>query len=240
MQPGADGFPGPTWQKTIDYQLYNLDEDIEEQNNVVDKYPEIVEKLKKIGEKARHELGDRLTGIKGNENREPGRIGESRVKFENHLAVGKNIQLSTNPNSKYGKGESKIISDGWLGSLDYNDGKWLGFEEVDFEAIIDLTEIRNVNKISASFLQNQSSWIFLPKSVNVKISKDDNSYIDIKSIHNKIEPSFNIDAKIFEFGLNNLSSRFLKISAKNIKVCPDWHSGKGGKAWLFIDEIIIK
>ena len=37
----------------------------------------------------------------------------------------------------------------------------------------------------------------------------------------------------------NSSIRYLKISAENIKKCPDWHRGNGGKAWLFFDEIII-
>ena len=27
---------------------------------------------------------------------------------------------------------------------------------------------------------------------------------------------------------------------KNISTCPNWHDGAGGKAWLFIDEIIVK
>ncbi|MFZ0453234.1 MAG: sulfatase, partial [Ignavibacteriaceae bacterium] len=81
MTPGKDGFPGPTWQKKIGYELYNLKDDVEERKDVLAHHPDIVAELKKIGDKARYELGDRLTGIKGKENREPGRIGESRVKF---------------------------------------------------------------------------------------------------------------------------------------------------------------
>jgi hypothetical protein len=29
------------------------------------------------------------------------------------------------------------------------------------------------------------------------------------------------------------------MEAKNIGVCPDWHPGKGEKAWIFVDEIIV-
>ena len=35
------------------------------------------------------------------------------------------------------------------------------------------------------------------------------------------------------------SCRYLRILAGNIGVCPSWHKGAGGKAWLFVDEIII-
>jgi hypothetical protein len=33
--------------------------------------------------------------------------------------------------------------------------------------------------------------------------------------------------------------RYVRVYAKNMAVCPDWHNGAGGKAWLFVDEIII-
>ena len=40
--------------------------------------------------------------------------------------------------------------------------------------------------------------------------------------------------------LNDLEARYLKIKAKNIEYCPEWHDGAGGEAWLFVDEIIIE
>jgi len=36
----------------------------------------------------------------------------------------------------------------------------------------------------------------------------------------------------------NLRGRYLKIIAQNIGVCPEWHPGAGGKAWVFVDEIV--
>ena len=40
-------------------------------------------------------------------------------------------------------------------------------------------------------------------------------------------------------GINELC-RYIKIRAQNRKVCPDWHPGSDGKAWIFSDEIIIE
>ncbi|MEN8121858.1 MAG: hypothetical protein ABFS35_16025 [Bacteroidota bacterium] len=34
--------------------------------------------------------------------------------------------------------------------------------------------------------------------------------------------------------------RYVKVLAKNQNHCPDWHSSAGGKAWLFVDEIVIE
>ena len=38
----------------------------------------------------------------------------------------------------------------------------------------------------------------------------------------------------------NLQSQYLKIKVKNIGICPGGHLGAGGKAWLFVDEIVIE
>jgi hypothetical protein len=32
----------------------------------------------------------------------------------------------------------------------------------------------------------------------------------------------------------------VKIHAMNRGVCPPWHLGAGGKAWLFADEIVVE
>jgi hypothetical protein len=34
--------------------------------------------------------------------------------------------------------------------------------------------------------------------------------------------------------------RYVGVFAKGLINCPSWHSGAGGKAWLFCDEIIIE
>ena len=34
--------------------------------------------------------------------------------------------------------------------------------------------------------------------------------------------------------------RYIKVVAKNVGVCPPWHNGAGGEAWVFADEIIVK
>ena len=39
--------------------------------------------------------------------------------------------------------------------------------------------------------------------------------------------------------LKDISARYIKIVGENIGVCPDWHEGAGGKAWLFTDEVIV-
>jgi hypothetical protein len=55
-------------------ELYNLDSDPQEKENIADAHPEWVAKISKIADSVRGVLGDRLTGIKGSEVRPVGRI----------------------------------------------------------------------------------------------------------------------------------------------------------------------
>ena len=58
MEPGNDGFPGQTVRRETGYALFDLESDIGERTNLVERYPEIVESLKAVAEAAREELGD--------------------------------------------------------------------------------------------------------------------------------------------------------------------------------------
>ena len=74
VEPGMDGWPGPYAKGKTPLALYNLHEDIGERNDVKDQHPEIVDRLKELGEKARQELGDSLTKRKGAGVRDCGHI----------------------------------------------------------------------------------------------------------------------------------------------------------------------
>ena len=76
--PGENGFPGKYNSKTTGLALYNLRRDPGERYDVKALYPDIVKKLESIGNKAREDLGDDLTGVKGENRRSPGRIIRSK------------------------------------------------------------------------------------------------------------------------------------------------------------------
>ena len=54
--------------------MYDLSVDINETINVASKNPQVVEKIKLLGEKMRDELGDQLSNREGVGNREIGMI----------------------------------------------------------------------------------------------------------------------------------------------------------------------
>lgn len=72
--PGQDGVPGTTTIGKVGYALYDMRRDPGERYDVKDMYPDIVEKLMKIADIARKDLGDDIVHIKGENVREPGKV----------------------------------------------------------------------------------------------------------------------------------------------------------------------
>jgi arylsulfatase len=58
VEPGKNGLPGPYSKGETGFELYDLENDIGEEHDKAEDYPEVVERLKVLGESARKELGD--------------------------------------------------------------------------------------------------------------------------------------------------------------------------------------
>jgi len=240
VEPGQDGYPGPYNFINVDKALYNLEEDIDESNDLSQKYPDKVKELEKLGEIARQKFGDQITGAVGSEIRQPGRPGLENNKRIQHLAKNKKITLEYDFYPKYTGGGENGLLNGIKGTKNFNDGAWQGFEYKDLEATIDLEKVYQLEKISAGFLINQGSWIFAPKRVQYFVSQDGHSFQkvyqkQIQTQQNNKREILNLTAQ-----LNNKKAQYIKIIAENIKTLPDWHKGSGGRAWIFCDEIVVK
>lgn len=165
----------------------------------------------------------------------------TETKFFMHKAIGKPVELTFPYQKKYSGGGEFGLTNGLRGSKFMRDGLWQGFEGDDLIAKIDLGKPQNVHKITAGFLQNIGSWIFLPLSVEFSVSADGKDFQTLEMLQNDVSPkAAEIVKKDFTAEFPETKARFIRVHAKNRGVCPDWHSGAGGKAWLFADEIIVE
>jgi len=161
-------------------------------------------------------------------------------KFIFHKATGKKISIKNSWTEKYSAGGVSAVIDGMRGTSAFNDGYWQGYEGKDFDGIIDLGKETDIKKISAGFLQNNGSWIFMPQSVSFSISNDGKDFTMLKDIPNDIPvKASEIIQKDFTVEMP-VKTRYIKVEAKSIGMCPAGHPGEGGKAWLFTDEIIVE
>ena len=143
--------------------------------------------------------------------------------------------------SKYQASGNRALIDGKTGSADYTDGRWQGFEGKDMDVVIDLGREMPVWRITASFLQSQSVWIFHPVEISFSISSDGENYRMMGVSDNYLDRStINDGIKYFESLVYGAPARFVRVNAKNIGICPRWHQGAGRAAWLFVDEIMVE
>ena len=121
-------------------------------------------------------------------------------------------------------------------------GAWQGFHGTDFEATVDLGEKRTIKHIQTDWLNKRDAWIFNPTKVQYFLSDDNINWKQVSSIDMVVEEHDANGIMIspaLECSFNPLHARYLKVFAKSIQKCPQWHLGKGEPSWLFIDEIQI-
>ncbi|MEE2877342.1 MAG: GH92 family glycosyl hydrolase [Candidatus Neomarinimicrobiota bacterium] len=140
----------------------------------------------------------------------------------------------------YTAGGNNGLFDGVRGALNAW-GSWQGFHAVDLDAVIDLGEVRKVNRITATCLQSWASWIWLPKSVTFSVSQDGRTFKSLgRQTHDVSLEKDGSFTKDFVQETSGEAIRYIKLFAENVRTCPDWHPGATGKAWIFIDEVVIE
>ena len=156
-----------------------------------------------------------------------------------HLALEKPVVLNPPASVKYHDGDAAALTDGLKGWGDYH-FHWLGFEGEDMDAIVDLGQVTTVSKIETDFLQDILSWVFMPTTVEFFVSDDGASYKKVGEAVNTV-PADKDGAVLapFNAAFEPTPALYVRVKATGLKICPSWHKGSGGKAWIFIDEIKV-
>ena len=142
--------------------------------------------------------------------------------------------------SQYEAGGLKALIDHQRGGDNFRTGVWQGYQGVDLVATVDLGTKMRVNRLAGSFLQEQGSWIFMPTDVEFFVSDDGKHFRSVGKVANQI-PADADEAVTQELAVRpRCDARFVKMVAKTLGTCPDWHPGAGHPAWIFCDEFIIE
>ncbi|MCL6296169.1 chitobiase/beta-hexosaminidase C-terminal domain-containing protein [Jejuia spongiicola] len=142
------------------------------------------------------------------------------------------ILWHTNASEKYkGQGTITVINQ-TKASLNFTDREWVGFDTTAI-ATIQFNKKVFIKSLTVSYLSDPASWIFPPENIEIFVDNDKkvNPVTPLKGFVDKNNETISIpiEAEI----------KSLKIEVKNLQSIPEWHEGKGQKAWLFIDELIF-
>jgi len=132
------------------------------------------------------------------------------------------------------------MADGIFGGRTFSSG-WIGYEGEDMIMEISTEAPVRVSRVSMNFLCDHVSWIFLPSEVIIETSANGTDWHTVAS---RRYETTRFDQDIipvnmeFEFAPEEVSK--LKITARSLKRCPEWHRGAGQPSWIFIDEIVVE
>jgi len=141
------------------------------------------------------------------------------------------------PNSQYAGGGDDALIDGVNGTINWQAGRWQGYQNEVVTFLIDLKEEKKISEVSLNFLQDARSWILLPKDVSV--------YVNGKLVATDI---LNVDAlregnftHMVKLKIPKCKSQMVKIVVHSAGKLPEGHPGftMDGDAFFFIDEIKV-
>ena len=156
------------------------------------------------------------------------------------IDANRSVKLENMYNEQYAAGGLKALIDHLRGTDNFRTGVWQGFYGVDLIATVDLGQSKKINRLAGSFLQEQSSWIWMPREVEYFVSDDGKNFRSVGKVKNTIDDDED-DAVTMEMAVRpRTNARYVKMVAKSIGTCPDWHVGAGQKAWIFCDELVIE
>jgi len=161
--------------------------------------------------------------------------------YVNHKGLNTVVSLKNQPNKKYPANGAKSLTDGFVAkSATFSEEAWLGFQDNNLEAVINFENETDIQSIEVRCIENVKSWIFLPKSITIYNSENGKKFRKIKSFI--ISDKMNIEEagiKKWKIDLGDINSKSIKVVIEKYGTLPEWHSGAGKQAWLFVDEIII-
>ncbi len=218
------------------WELYDLEEDPHELNNLIDR-PELQavrRRLTRMIRERQRECGDL-----------PQRFTEGLTpESVQHDGLGQSVQYVNLPTRDYGQPVAAVLTDGLIRSNSRYAPRirsgWLAWRRNDAEFIIDLRQPKPLREIAIHVLREPASWIHLPAEVIFSSSMDGETYVEfgrvIPSPSNSSESLGWITAPHPPPG----PVRAIKVVAKRLKEIPAGLPGAGERAWVFIDELLIR
>ena len=150
------------------------------------------------------------------------------------------VKILSHYNRQYTAGGDEGLIDGTRGGINWRTGGWQGYQDQDFEAILDLLEERSINLVGAGFCQDARSWIWMPSYVEFWSSADGESFTPLGRVDTPVDQK-DLTVQVWDAQLPvDCTARYIKVFAKNIGPIPDWHPGAGYPAFIFTDELWAK
>ncbi|MEO8412627.1 MAG: FN3 associated domain-containing protein [Ginsengibacter sp.] len=172
----------------------------------------------------------------------PGWISSDVVQqiFYKEGVVPDSVQLVNAPDPQY-KGQGALtLHDGITGSINFRDGKWLGYKAQPLEAFFYFDKEVSVSTVTISSVVDINSFLMPPQEIEIWGGNNKASLHLLKSLRpeqpSKVAPIYLTG---YDVSFHRAEIKIIKVILKPVSKLPVWHKGKGDKGWIFTDEIFL-
>lgn len=172
-----------------------------------------------------------------------GWIGSSTIEesFYKVAVIPDSVQLLTQPASQYAAKKGATLIDGELGTKVFaGSNKWLGYKETPLEAYLHFKQPVNVSSLRFEMLVDIGNYIMPPYEIQIWGGNSIQALHLLKKSNpkqpNKEELPY---VTSYEDNFPTQKVQLIKLIIKPVGSLPQWHGGKGQKAWIFLDEIFL-
>ncbi|MCU7552200.1 chitobiase/beta-hexosaminidase C-terminal domain-containing protein [Chitinophagaceae bacterium LB-8] len=138
------------------------------------------------------------------------------------------------------KGEGKMLTDLVKGKTNFKLGNWLAWRDNRMETLLQFAKPTTVQSITLSTLLDVDSYIMPPTRIEIWGGADPKK-LKLLSSMSPQQPTKSQPASMrgLECKFSPATLQYIKVIATPLAKLPAWHSGKGNKAWVFCDEVIV-
>lgn len=178
-----------------------------------------------------------LKAVSIRENGSKSKLYSESVKV--NKSTFKPTKLLTKPAGGYEFSGAGMLVDGLFGAnTNYKTGKWIGFQGNDLIVVIDMQESTEISSLSINNAVITGDWIFDTSEIIIEASDDDSNYSIIKAESFDSDKDHRAEISEHKVEFEPVTAQYFKVTVKT-SVMPDWHPGKGRRAFIFVDEIVL-
>lgn len=151
------------------------------------------------------------------------------------------IVMVTPVDPQYKAEGAKTIFDLRISELNYKNGEWLGYRQNAMEVKMLFNKPIEARNVTMSIMKDADGYILPPLTMEVWGGEDEKN---LKLLSRIIPVQPGKDSKQLEnvaitCDFNPTQVTCIKLVARPVPRLPDWHRGKGEKAWIFVDEVFV-
>ena len=160
------------------------------------------------------------------------------LEYERKENLVKMVKISPQPNAPYNKDFPIILYDGKRGVAGDWERDWIGWTGTDTLQLEVVLKKRKMGSCYISFAHAPDEWVLAPTKVQIWVDYQ-KEWVDMKMESKIRDEQHGRQRVVFYkwFGSSKRDSKKQKIRIIHPATLPDWHTYKGNKAWLMIDEI---